>query len=56
MNSLINLLIIYAAISTSFLIMVINSYYRLNNELKREQEHSSDLRVTILSYLRGRAK
>jgi len=50
------LLTAYSVIITILLIMVWFDYNNLYQRYIEEQEHSSDLRRTILKYLRGRNK
>jgi hypothetical protein len=49
-----HLIIAYAVVVTIFLATLYRSYGRLHNDYIHEQEHSADLRRTILKYLRDK--
>ena len=49
-----HLVIAYSIVVTIFLATLYRSYGRLHNDYIHEQEHSADLRRTILKYLRDK--
>ena len=51
-----HLIIAYSIVVTIFLATMYRSYGRLHNDYIHEQEHSADLRRTILKYLRDKSE